>query len=590
MTRSGVLFQQRFPALSERVRKASRRSVAARSWQERSVSASKLLDRWIEGLPLVEDMALALSGVGDGAHIVHLLAALPDGCHLFCAEPDCDAFARFLETDVAEGILKDPRIYIGVGELDNAFFASMASFPVLEVLNVEPLIFAPLYNERRDYFGSFFLQFARQLDYWRKLFGTNVVSSGHWQSNTLANLKTLISAPDVGVLRDAFKGVPMVVASAGPSLDESLEFLRWARKRAVVVAVNSSFRALRNAGIEPHFVLAADPNASTDKGFNGVPLGRALLVCPFIVYPEVARRFVKRTITWSDSSAIVSYLRVKLGGEPGAFVTEQGTVSACAFDLAEIFGCPSIFFTGQDLAARGDGRLHASDTFYADFNVNQTDLSKCRWLPGNTLEQVPVEEKLYVYAKTFEQMARRYGAKLKLINLSRLGARIDGIPYMPLDDARSLMPSVDQGKLESRWQEVEAACTRPWLAWSAILEEMESFRAYVQEVCSTALRAAMRAEICIEESATLVPELGLAREELDEKLAANAHYHSLLEAGQLKLEMLEHQRAVRAINRSKDGRAKEGEALNSYFWAVAEGAYHLLRALDNLDLEVRDHS
>lgn len=576
------LFAQRFPALAPRVAAVAAGSRPLESWRDRSVSADSLLERWLSGLELKEDMAIALSGVGDGSHVAFLLERLPPGCAVFCGEPEVSRFKRFLNTDGAASILSDARVFVGVGEMDHSFFASMALFPVLEVRDAQPLIFAPLFNEQEAYYSELFLQFARQLDYWRKLFGTNVVSSGLWQRNTLRNLETLLPAPDLSALSGAFAGVPMVVASAGPSLDESLDFIRWAQRRAVVVAVNSSFQALRNAGIDPHFVLAADPNESTDRGFAKADLGRALLVCPFLVYPKVATRFAGRAITWSASSELVSFLRQRLGQEPGALVAEQGTVSACAFDLARIFGCPTVYFAGQDLAARADGQTHASDSFYTDQGANRTNVDKCRWLPGNTLETVPVEEKLYVYLKTFEEMARRHGGSLKLVNLSRLGARIEGVPYRELKKARGALSSVSASKVEKGWKRARAQCGRTWLSWEQARGELQGLRDYAQAVCSLALRGALRLETQAAFTEEERRRAEQTREELERLLQSDARYRVLLEGGQLKRELLDYRRQRRALERDATAENADCEILKAYFWALAEGAYHLLAGLEPL--------
>lgn len=574
------VLQQRFPELA--MRTAGMEAGKPHStWSQDARSPELLIKRWLAGLRLEEYGAYALSGVGDGSHLEALLGVLPRGACVFCGEVDVGVFASFCSSERGQRLLADHRLYFGAGSPDDAFFASMASFPVVEARNAEPLIFAPLFNEAPSYYREFFLQFARHLDYWRKLIGTNIVNSGLWQSNTIANLSHLITAPDVSDFEGAFKGCSMVVASAGPSLDESLDFLRWARSRAIVVAVNSSFRALRNAGIDPHFVLAADPNESTDKGFRQVDTGTSILVCPFIVYPQVVARFIGRTITWSSSNFLVSYLRMTLGLKQGGHVTEQGTVSACAFDLATIFGCSSVYFVGQDLAVREDGRTHASDSFYTDEKANQTDLKRCRMLPGNTIERVPVEEKLFVYVKTFEEMARRYGSSMRLMNLSRLGARLEGIPYLALDAAKATMPEVGEDAIGSAWQGVRKQCSEEWIPLPKANEFLAQLADYAQDCCSLALRAAMKMEMTEDAGVGRVPleEMRAARDELEARLQSSQGFWRVLSDGQLKYELYEYNKEVQGL---EDGLSEEERAwgeCRAYFWSIAEGCYRLLSDL-----------
>src|SRR5690606_13857513 len=185
-----------------------------------------------------------------------------------------------------------------------------------------------------------------------------------------------------------------------------------ASRVAVVVAVNSSYRAVRNAGIVPTLVLAADPRGFTLRGFAGVRADGPYIVTTPIVHPGVTAMFAGRSFTWTGDNELVHVLRRRVGLPPGTPLVEQGTVSACAVDLAVLLGCDRICLVGQDLAVRDDGRSHASDSFYTDLGMNEADTAECRRLPGNTLPEVLVEGKLYVYLKVFEQLVvHRRGLK-----------------------------------------------------------------------------------------------------------------------------------------------------------------------------------
>ncbi|EDY82148.1 conserved hypothetical protein [Verrucomicrobiia bacterium DG1235] len=572
--------------LKQRVLNAPSREVDLAPWRSRSADPDRLIERWLVDFKIPADIAIAVSGVGDGSHLLALLRAMPkDSGLVFCAEPDVVRFKAFLKTAAAEELLSDDRLLFGVGELDDAFFRSLASFTVVEYSNAEPLIFAPFFVEAEDYYAAFFLEFARQLEMWRKMFGTNLTQSGLWQRNTLENLRSLVLTPDPIEFQGAFKGAPLIMAGAGPSLDESLDFLRWAQDRAVIVAGNSSIRALVRGGVRPHFVLAADPNQTTDRGFDGVELGETVLLCPFMVYPEVVRRFGRSVAAWSFGNTVASYFRKAAGRTREAFVTEQGTVSACAFDLAVILGSPAVFFVGQDLAASADGQLHASDSFYSDEGADRVNLQKCRWMPGNTLDRVPVEEKLFVYLRTFEELARAYSKELKLkngqgltlYNLSRLGARIDGMPYLELKKAPAALESFGGGDVPRGWSRVKSILSADWSGKGKVGKALGEFRSYAESACSFALREAL----AIETGARELEQARASKAKLDAMLDSDAAFKAILEDGQLKLELHVHRRARSLIARQNGLDGDELESLKSYLWAIAEGTYHVLAAMDS---------
>lgn len=581
------LFCEKFPTLAGRVKAIPSSEAPLADWKSRASDPERLLSRWLKGKCFPYDSAIAVGGVGDGSHIEALLGILPAESLVFCAEADASRFKAFLGTPRAVSLLQDSRVVFGVGKLDDAFFNSMAMDGIVSFTNAEPLVFAPLFNENEAYYGQFFLEFARQLELWRKLFGTNLTKSGLWQGNSFRNFQALIHAPDPIELGDTFKGLPMIMAGAGPSLDESLDFLRWAQDRAVIVAGNSSIRALVNGGVRPHFVLAADPYPTTDSGFEGVELGETILLCPFMVYPAVVERFGGRICAWAYNNTVATYFRRVLGRDRIAHVTEQGTISACAFDIAMILGCSQLYFVGQDLAARVDGRLHASDSFYTDESAgDRVALDKCRWLPGNTIEKVPVEEKLFVYLKTFEQLARIYGVelqikgreRLKLFNLSRLGARIENMPYLDFEAAQQKIAPLGTGGVAKGWAATQSTLANYHVGWGKVGKALREFRAYVEKICSHALKHALALE-----QGSLALEAAEAEKAKSEALiASDRDFSEILNDGQLKMELYVQARSLAKKSRRRDPNSEEArlDAAREFFWAVAEGSYQVLAAMD----------
>jgi transcription elongation factor GreA-like protein len=59
------------------------------------------------------------------------------------------------------------------------------------------------------------------------------------------------------------------------------------------------------------------------------------------------------------------------------------------------------------MSVREDGQYYTADSFYADAGEHYTDTDKGHKLPGNTLESVHVESRLFVYLKTFENFVGR---------------------------------------------------------------------------------------------------------------------------------------------------------------------------------------
>ena len=231
-----------------------------------------------------------------------------------------------------------------------------------------------------------------------------------------------MSAPDVSVLNNLLKGMPIVLIAAGPSLDESLEFLKSIKDRSILICVNTAFRALFKAGIKPHFTIAADPRDSTYNGYLDCDTEGVYLIAPHLVNPKVASQFNNSVFTWSNHNILINYFRKNLNLAPQSEIGEYGTVSASIISLAELWRSKKVCFVGLDLAMTLDGKTHTKESFYADQGYFDFNESGCTKLPGNTLNEVLVDEKLDIYLKLFESLIENSN-DLEFINTSPLGVK-----------------------------------------------------------------------------------------------------------------------------------------------------------------------
>lgn len=576
--------RRRFPVLAARLERTEAGSLAKGFSADDSGCLAR---RWLSGRRIRNGAMLAVSGFGDGRHVHALLAQLPPGATVFVGEAKPAMLRAALENESMVDLLGDTRLLLGAGEIDDGFFSPLENFPVVEIADVEPYLFAPVFNQSPNWYAQFFTEFARQIDFRHRLQGTLVADAELWQANTFRNLPLLARAPDLEALFDAFRGLPLVIVSAGPSLDESLEFLREASRKAVVVAVNSSYRAVRSAGIVPALVLAADPREYTALGFRGVPADGTHLVTNPMVHPDVPPRFLHRTFTWSGANALMTEIRRRCGLPPGSTIVEQGTISACAVDLAWIMGCDRVCFVGQDLAVTADGRSHAENSFYSDLGANRVDVAKCRRMPGNTLPEVFVEEKLFVYLKTFEQLAI-HRPHLRFLNTSRLGARIPGIPYADFDEALRWLGTGDTTRASAILAERLKQGRKQALNLAKVRRALKPTREFAARILAAALKNAYAFERCpaeiMQESgadSTEVAALLAMADTLRASLDTEREERAILEAGRTRLELFR-QRANLGAAEGHPEHARRILREREFVWAIAEGAWFLSSCLGKL--------
>ncbi len=97
---------------------------------------------------------------------------------------------------------------------------------------------------------------------------TEVQLGRRWMRNLLRNLPLILEARDAAALRT---DRPVVVAAAGPSLEESIPLLRRVRDRVCVVAVDTAAAPLVAAGVRPDLVVTLDGQWANLQDFVGLP-------------------------------------------------------------------------------------------------------------------------------------------------------------------------------------------------------------------------------------------------------------------------------------------------------------------------------
>ena len=98
--------------------------------------------------------------------------------------------------------------------------------------------------------------------------------AGRYLLQTLANAAAITREGDAATLFGAFPRTPAIIVGAGPSLDGSLEDLKTAADRALVIACSAAARPLLGSGISPRFIVSVDPSESNGMHLAGLPSSR----------------------------------------------------------------------------------------------------------------------------------------------------------------------------------------------------------------------------------------------------------------------------------------------------------------------------
>lgn len=189
--------------------------------------------------------------------------------------------------------------------------------------------------------------------------------AGGYLTHTLANLAAIAREADAAALFGAFRGVPAVVVSAGPSLDRNIDDLRAIANQALLIAVDTALRPLLAAGVHPHLVVGVDPHEINGRHLDRLPpCPNTWLVAEGSLAPVAFRNFAGRTFSFRVSRHEPWPWLDSLGFERGQ-LRAWGSVSTSAFDLALQCGADPIVFAGLDLSYTG-GMLYCRGTTFEE--------------------------------------------------------------------------------------------------------------------------------------------------------------------------------------------------------------------------------
>lgn len=172
--------------------------------------------------------------------------------------------------------------------------------------------------------------------------------------------------PECSALQHLFKESPdnkkaVVIVGAGPSANESFEYIRKYREKFTIFATGHIVRSLIRENIVPDVIMLTDPQPHMYKQIDGLDLRNVPLILLSTGSASILEHY--------NGPIYVAYQN---GYEPaeikaasiGAKLFETGgSVTTTALDIALQFGAKRIIFAGVDLAytggfshAKGEGR------------------------------------------------------------------------------------------------------------------------------------------------------------------------------------------------------------------------------------------
>ncbi len=341
----------------------------------------------------------------------------------------------------------------------------------------------------------------------------------------LANIPQIIRKQGVSKLKDAFKGMPAIIVSAGPSLEKNFHLLKKAKGKAMIIAVDVVLPTLLPAGIVPDILVAIDPVPANIVVFRDNPLLKNVpFICIAQYTPGILDIYPGPVFINSTPDNIVYQWLSSLWEDKGYIDCFGGSVAHFAFGVAEYIGADTIALTGQDLSF--ENKLHAGETskLIADYQKeDEADYTK----NGQEVEDVFGEkvntlETLLVFRTSFENKIKTFEGTV--VNATEGGLPIKGSAAMRLDDF--INEYCDFQKIDT---------------YSIMTEITEGSVAYDLDTIQAAVSEARDIFIGIKKNASRVLKLIKRIKMLKEKGHKDTvEFHSLLDKAETTIEEVKH--------------------------------------------------
>lgn len=378
-------------------------------------------------------------GFSDGRHVREFLKKCDDTNHIVICEPSVEIFEECCGQFDVSDILEDKRVRFYIPDVTDSIEDIMKKNLQYSDFTFTEFCILPgydiLFHEECEEFQNLIIERMRD-EAVKK--GTSLSFQRVIPRNTLYNMKHTIRTRNIGQIREALEGypledIPAVVVCAGPSLDKNIQELKKIQGRALIIVVDAALRAVLRAGIRPDLVCTVDPNPP-ERFFTDLDLRGLTWCCENASKPEIIRKYGERVYYFGYFEKGWNQTISEMLGYGFPVLPTGGSVSSIAFAMALYFGFRKIVFMGQDLAFTG-GKSHTSGIEGAlgdnDKYIKSRCLMEVEGIDGTMLQ---TDFQMWYYKQWFEKAIRDGGDRMRVIDATEGGARIEGAENMKMSE------------------------------------------------------------------------------------------------------------------------------------------------------------
>ncbi len=435
-------------------------------------------DPWKEARQQLEEVLskkhdiLCLFGMGCG-YLLRLIMEKPPS-KVIVYEPDVTILKGVLKKIDLSSVLTSKNIFIYSDIDDLASHIAKGTEGTEDILSYQPPVYIQCFPDKLvEYINK--IRNAQITNICE--IQTDILSRLDWIENYLTNIPNLIKYPVIDKLLGRFKGVPLIIVGAGPSLRKNIHLLKDIKGKALIIAAITAHRILLTHGIVPDFVIAAEKIDMSEYFTNTDEEKMVRLMLPELVHPSTFEKNTRGKFVYFSSFLELGKTHAKYWGSE--FLPDVGgSVTTAALSMGVAFGCNPIVFIGQDLSFSPEGLSHAPGGVYSEQELKIDEKEgkavvsnryisikekipqelQLLWLKGVDGKPVPSKSAWVTFHQWFEDYMRYLShikPDLKVINATEGGAYINGMDHIPLKEVIDKYITKDAG-IEEKIEQAES--------------------------------------------------------------------------------------------------------------------------------------
>lgn len=394
---------------------------------------------WLDGHVSERTENLILFGMGDCQIILGAMERIPG--YIIVFEPEEKVYKEMRSSALCKKIVKSSKVFLCYGENSYDELGLMIKNVLDEdwvertMLEIHPG-YQGLYKEQHERLNGICQYVCDDITFMRAPLKRFMKAMIHNQITNIPNMRGVI--PIARLAKGWNRDIPVILVSAGPSLEKNVEQLKRLHGRALIFCADAALPTLLRRDIIPDLVGGVDAtklmNCFADERSYHIPLLVTTNSAPGLLKNGTEKKI------WGYDHELVLMLMKEAGIELPQVPFYLGVSTALYAILTEL-KAKTIIFIGQDLAYSEEGKSHVTGR---DEGFIKNEKYKAEGYYGG---EVWSRMDWIEFKNWFEKMIQLY-PDCDVINATEGGVHIRGTRQQTLKSVVDSLAEVDNQFLE----------------------------------------------------------------------------------------------------------------------------------------------